>query len=272
MNRSRIKASPALPMISVMIQFYTLFLINGSSPTLCYGFSSGIITGSSSAGLMIRDLPFLASESSLTSNVRIYSSLIHSSRRQLVRRQAKGGNNNSNDASDDKNKKKTKSNNSNKNSNKGKNQKKKNNQNKEQILNSSNKANKNKNNNKNRKQTKRPPKNSKNIINLLSNPYEAGVQLRQTLDRTIKLGMKKPLTSQQKSIYYLDDRFLDSGTGSISDDSIGSSISEGALAFIERKSNSFDDIFESSALLYEDNEYIPEVLVIGEYMSFSFLI
>lgn len=136
---------------------------------------------------------------------------------------------------------------------------------KSNLRNEKSKTNRSKNNG--NKNGNNKTKNKKDdIINLLSNPYEAGVQFRQTLDRTLNLGMKKPLTNEQKAIYYLDDRFLDSSTTSSSSvSSSGSSLpSEGALAFVQRKQNGlFDDDLDFGYSLYEDNDYIPEVLVIG---------
>jgi hypothetical protein len=152
----------------------------------------------------------------------------------------------------------------------------KSNQNRHKSRNKGNMQNASKNSNKSKKKkkldskdspnTKQSPKNSKNIIDLLSNPYEAGVQFRQTLDRTLKLGITKPLTSEQKSIYYFDDRFLESSKSTTGDNrKSGNNISEGAKAFVERKDDFLDDEFDLNYDLYsEDNDYIPEVLVIGK--------
>lgn len=149
--------------------------------------------------------------------------------------------------------------------------------------NNSNNSNSKKSQNKSKSSSNNKKKNSNNsnkkknnnLINLLANPYEAGVQLRQTIDRTLNLNIKKPLTSEQKSIYYLDDRFLDSGATSRSGGSSSDSMSlsgrnsipsEGALGFLERKKNSFNDLLDNyDYSIYEDDDYIPEVLVIGKF-------
>ena len=145
---------------------------------------------------------------------------------------------------------------------------------KSQTKSKSSSTNKKKNSNSNSYNNNK--KKNNNLINLLANPYEAGVQLRQTIDRTLNSNIKKPLTSEQKSIYYLDDRFLDSGASSSSGSSSGDSMSlmnggrnsipsEGALGFLERKKNSFNDLLDNyDYSIYEDNDYVPEVLVIGK--------
>ncbi len=136
--------------------------------------------------------------------------------------------------------------------------------------------------------------NKNNIIKILSNPYEAGQQFRQTIDRTLNLG-KQPLTPQQKSIYYFDDRFLESGTSSGSVGSGGSTSttsgstnigiasssgsgvnnsgqlpSEAAMAFAQRQSDILEEKDELYGLLDENAEYIPEVLVIGELLIYVY--
>jgi hypothetical protein len=90
---------------------------------------------------------------------------------------------------------------------------------------------------------KKPPTNAGNILSLLSNPYEAGKSLRQTLDSAFT-SFGPGRSPQQRSTYYLDDRFRESST-----------LSENALAFAER-SPLFDQV-------RDDQDYIPEVLVIG---------
>jgi hypothetical protein len=98
--------------------------------------------------------------------------------------------------------------------------------------------------------------NQKDIFSILSNPYQAGKSLRQTLDDAItSLGPKLTSTSPtspgtpispQRSVYYLDDRLLES-TPRI--------LSPGAIAFAQRSNTLFDRI--------QKPVYIPEVLVIG---------
>ena len=167
-------------------------------------------------------------------------------------------------------------------SNNSSNSKKKSNNNNNNKSNSTKKKNSSnsKKNNNNNNQKPKPKNKKKNIIQILSNPYEAGVQLRQTIDRTLNLG-KKPLTPQQKSIYYFDDRFLEtdtsrsdnaSGSGgsgsSNSDKSSGSGsiidASQAAIAFAQRQNDILEEKDELYGLLDDDAEYIPEVLVIGE--------
>ena len=87
---------------------------------------------------------------------------------------------------------------------------------------------------------KKPPQNAGKILSLLSNPFEAGKSLRQSLDSAFGT----VLSPQQRSIYYLDDRFRESSTPS-----------ENALAFAERS-----PLFDQFSY---DEDYIPEVLVIG---------
>jgi len=92
-------------------------------------------------------------------------------------------------------------------------------------------------------QKKQPPKDSENILSLLSNPFKAGKKFRQSLNSAFTtLGPR--LSPEQRSIYYLDDRFLESSA---------TNPYEGALAFAERNPL-FDQV---------SDDYIPEVLVIG---------
>ena len=98
-----------------------------------------------------------------------------------------------------------------------------------------NKNSSNKNNNNDQK--KKPTQNT-NILEILD-PYKAGKKLRQTLDSAI-LGATG-LSSERRKIYYLDDRFTDRADAPI---------------FAER-----NPLFDR--LLDEDDEYIPEVLVVG---------
>lgn len=88
-----------------------------------------------------------------------------------------------------------------------------------------------------------------NFFSLLSNPYRAGKQLRQTLDSVLK----PPISPEQRAIYYLDDRFLENGN-------INTDISQGALAFAQR-----NPLFEQIRMKDSNNDqdYIPEVLVVG---------
>ena len=85
-----------------------------------------------------------------------------------------------------------------------------------------------------------------NILSLLSNPYKAGKELRKTINTALE-SLGPGLSPEQKSIYYLDDRFLESTT----------TPSKGAMDFAQR--NTLFDRIGSSA----DDDYIPEVLVIG---------
>ena len=85
-----------------------------------------------------------------------------------------------------------------------------------------------------------------NILSLLSNPYKAGKELRKTINTALE-SLGPGLSPEQKSIYYLDDRFLESTT----------TPTKGALDFAQR--NTLFDRIGSSA----DDDYIPEVLVIG---------
>ena len=110
---------------------------------------------------------------------------------------------------------------------------------------------------------KRPPKNSGNIISLLSNPYKAGKQFRQTLDSVLKSA--STLSPERKAIYYLDDRFLDDTDVITPDSGFDSTLSEGALAFAQR-GPLVDGMGDEWPLLdgtFDDDDYIPEVLVIG---------
>jgi len=91
--------------------------------------------------------------------------------------------------------------------------------------------------------------NNSNFFSLLSNPYKAGKQLRQTLDSVLK----PPISPEQRAIYYLDDRFLENGN-------LNADISQGALAFAQRNPL-FDQIRMKDSNI--DQDYIPEVLVIG---------
>ena len=110
---------------------------------------------------------------------------------------------------------------------------------------------------------KRPPRNSGNIISLLSNPYKAGKQFRQTLDSVLKSA--STLSPERKAIYYLDDRFLDDTDVITPDSGFDSTLSEGALAFAKR-GPLVDGMGDEWSLLdgtFDDDDYIPEVLVIG---------
>jgi Predicted nucleoside-diphosphate-sugar epimerases len=95
--------------------------------------------------------------------------------------------------------------------------------------------------------------NNSNFFSLLSNPYQAGKQLRQTLDSVLK----PPISPEQRAIYYLDDRFLESASGN---GNINTDISQGAIAFAQRNPL-FDQIRMKDS--NNDQDYIPEVLVIG---------
>lgn len=95
--------------------------------------------------------------------------------------------------------------------------------------------------------------NNSNFLSLLSNPYQAGKQLRQTLDSVLK----PPISPEQRAIYYLDDRFLESASGN---GNINTDISQGAIAFAQRNPL-FDQIRMKDS--NNDQDYIPEVLVIG---------
>lgn len=68
------------------------------------------------------------------------------------------------------------------------------------------------------------------------NPFQAGQSLRQTLGTLTSLG--SGLNQETKQKYYLDDRFLESSGGALSERN----------PYLERQ---------------EDNNYVPEVLVIG---------
>lgn len=117
------------------------------------------------------------------------------------------------------------------------------------------KKNKNKNNPQQSKKKGKPkpkpqnkagPKNSDSILSLLTNPFQAGKKLRKSLDSALTT-FGPGLSPEQRSIYYLDDRFLESSA---------TNPSEGALAFAERNPL-FDQVDSSS------DDYIPEVLVVG---------
>ena len=120
-----------------------------------------------------------------------------------------------------------------------------------------------------KQQQKQPPKNSENILSLLSNPFKAGKKFRQSLDSaftTLGPGAAAGLSPKQRSIYYLDDRFLESETGPSSSSSFDAS--DGALAFAQRNPLfSFARIGTgtgtSSAGASPNDDYIPEVLVVG---------
>lgn len=115
------------------------------------------------------------------------------------------------------------------------------------------KNNKNKKKKSTKKQTTDNSKN-KNILSLLSNPFEAGKQFRETLDSVIKSA--STLSPNQKAIYYLDDRILEDNTRN---PNRFDNLSEGALAFAQR--NVLSDSMNALDSMEED--YIPEVLVIG---------
>lgn len=91
------------------------------------------------------------------------------------------------------------------------------------------------------------PVNSGNILSLLSNPYKAGKELRKTLNTALE-SFGSGLSPEQKSIYFLDDRFLEPSS---------STPSKGAIDFAQRNS-----LFERLGPIGND-DYIPEVLVIG---------
>lgn len=94
-----------------------------------------------------------------------------------------------------------------------------------------------------------------NILSLLSNPYKAGKELRKTINTALE-SLGPGLSPEQKSIYYLDDRFLESSP----------TPSKGALDFAQR--NTLFDRIGSSI----DDDYIPEVLVIGATGSIGRLV
>lgn len=136
--------------------------------------------------------------------------------------------------------------------------------------NNKNKSDNKKSDNKKSDDTKSDNKSNKNnnsnILSLLSNPFQAGIQFRQTLDSVLKSASN--LSPNQKAIYYLDDRFLD--RDSAKSDSSNSNInnnnnlSSGALAFAQRNilSSPFP-LSSNSKNTYQEQDYIPEVLVIG---------
>jgi len=110
--------------------------------------------------------------------------------------------------------------------------------------------------------------NNNNILSLLSNPFQAGKQFRQTLESVLKSASTLP--PNQKAIYYLDDRFLDrdntKSDSNNNNDSNNSNLSTGALAFAQRNipaalSSSNSNSINTNTFLEQD--YIPEVLVIG---------
>jgi len=126
-----------------------------------------------------------------------------------------------------------------------------------------------------------------NILSLLSNPYQAGQSLRQTLDDAFtSLGPKlassasssagkdrtsnTPLSSSssssssnERSVYFFDDRFLESSsTKSSSSSSSTTTLTPGAIAFAQR-SNTNPYLFKRQPDSNTISTYIPEVLVIG---------
>jgi len=94
--------------------------------------------------------------------------------------------------------------------------------------------------------------NNNNILSLLSNPFQAGKQLRDTLDSVLKSAAT--MSPNQKAIYYLDDRILE-------DKNKYDNLSEGALAFAQR--NILSDGMNPLDSIDMEEDYIPEVLVIG---------
>jgi NAD(P)H-binding len=84
------------------------------------------------------------------------------------------------------------------------------------------------------------------------NPFKAGQTLRKTIDETINQISSPVTTDPTQSKYYIDDRFLERVGGGDS--------SSAASATISMKGKSLSDV---AKLLWEQDDYIPEVLVVG---------
>uniref|UniRef100_A0A7S3VCL8 NAD(P)-binding domain-containing protein n=1 Tax=Chaetoceros debilis TaxID=122233 RepID=A0A7S3VCL8_9STRA len=131
------------------------------------------------------------------------------------------------------------------------------------------------------KSNSKSKKDGKNILSLLSNavnPYKAGQTLRQTLTNVISntVPTRPPLSPEERSIYYLDDRFMEEsssnsggGGGGTGGDNSNAIVSQGALAFAQRTGTNSGTAGSTDVLsLLNESEnnndgYIPEVLVIG---------
>jgi len=109
-------------------------------------------------------------------------------------------------------------------------------------------------------------KRKNNLINLF-NPYQAGAKFRQTLDTALSNTLPKPLTPEQRTIYYLDDRFLEEKNNNLF------LPSEKAMAFAQRNTlHEYTDAFNYLNSKYDNSDYVPEILVIGATGSIGRLV